>query len=373
MHKRKMNVGSVIGTIVLGGLMIALMIYTATRTVHFLQETFPASMSYVAYLALAAFDGGIIGWTIFATATAEGALQRGVAYLMIFVDTLGVILTTIADTTTVSAQNGLTKVDPYMATVGMWGSIAIIVLNVVAIIVTHLVAPHHVRKFELENVHDSIHQLTMQHIKDRAIEIAPRIAAEHADHWVHQTIQDVVGSLPASSQTRQLASSQIQQLPSPVVDADPVACAANECGDHVADPYDMAGKVAKEKEQGITYKPIGKMLKDAISFKLPASAANKKKIEAEAKSEEEEIVEDDEEVYEVLEPQEKSPSTWTDEEWAALYEKIDAFAFNDIWRMYKGDVPYPWEKPAPTKKSTSKKKTGKVTRREVLGMENQDD
>jgi hypothetical protein len=213
MHKRKLSVGSVIGTIILGGLMIALMIYTATRTVHFLQMTFPSSMAYVAYLALAAFDGGIIGWTIFATSTAEGALQRGVAYLMIFVDTLGVILTTIADTTTVSAQNGLTKVDPYMATVGMWGSIAIIVLNVVAIIVTHLVAPHHVRKFELENVHDSIHQLTMQHIRDRSLEIAPRIAAEHADHWVRQTIQDVVGSLPASSQTRQIPEARVVESP----------------------------------------------------------------------------------------------------------------------------------------------------------------
>lgn len=248
MHKRKLSVGSVIGAIVLGALMIALMIYTATRTIHFIQMTFPPSMSYVAYLALAAFDGGIIGWTIFATWSAEGALQRGLSYLMIFVDTLGVILTTVADTTTVSAQNGITKLDPNMATVGMWGSIAIIVLNVVAIIVTHLVSPEHMRKFELENVHDSIHQLTMQHIRSRAIEIAPQIAAEHAEHWVRTTIQDVVGGLPASSQTRQLPAAR-------VVESRAIAAHSRQ----KIDPYKVKHQVNSEKKS-IEQKesPLGK-------------------------------------------------------------------------------------------------------------------
>lgn len=161
-----------------------------------------------------------------------------------------------------------------------------------------------------------------------------------------------------------------KQLPSRVVDANPVkeqeeneALTEASSTVHVVDPHGVKKQVDEDKTER---KPISRMLKDAISFKLPT---DEKKIETEA--EKEEIIEDDDEkVYEVLDPQKKSPSKWTDQEWVALYEKIDAFAFNDIWRMYKGDVPYPWEKSVPTKKSASKKKTGKVTRREVLGMEN---
>lgn len=330
MHKRKLNVGSVIGTIVLGGLMIALLIYTATRTVHFLQMTFPASMNYVAYLALAAFDGGILGWTIFATSTAEGALQRGLAYLMIFVDTLGVILTTIADTTTVSAQNGLTKLDPNMVAVGMWGSIAIIVLNVVAIIVTHLVAPHHVRKFELENVHDSIHQLTMQHIRDRSLEIAPQIAAEHAEHWVRQTIQDVVGSLPASSQTRQLPAARI-------VESIPQVAISAASKDQIVDPHKVKPQVDSEKKN-IEEKSLWERLKNTINFEIP--------VEEETIEEEEE-----EEKWKPGDPLPENYIDWTDGQWKEAKEQLDAWQYEALF-----DQAFPDEKVEKPKKKTRAKK-----------------
>jgi len=340
MHKRKLNVGSVIGTIILGGLMIALMIYTATRTVDFLQMTFPKSMSYVAYLALAAFDGGIIGWTIFATSAAEGAMQRGLAYLMIFVDTAGVILTTIADTTTISAQNGLTKVDPNMATVGMWGSICIIVLNVVAVIVTHLVAPHHVRKFELENVHDSIHQLTMQHIRTRAIEIAPQIAAEHADHWVRTTIQDVVGSLPASAQTRQLPSSNVVDADPPTISHNPVAkpmVAASK--DQILDPekvkpaVDSESKPLEKIRNAQAQKSLGEKIwamRDAIDTKLDGKK-------------------DESEVLPVEQPQEEKPvdkpklpsdpARWSHKHWMIAHDILPWKEYRRIFDEYRGDEP----------------------------------
>jgi len=382
MHKRKISVGSVIGAIVLGGLMVALLIYTATRTVHFLQMTFPPSMGYVAYLALAAFDGGILGWTIFATTAAEGATQRGVSYLMIFVCTLGVILTTIADTTTISAQNGITKLDPYMATVGMWGSIAVIVLNVVAIIVVHLAAPHHVRKFELENVHDSIHQLTMQHIKDRAIEIAPRIAAEHADHWVRQTIQDVVGSLPASKQPQQLPAPSVK-----VVEAAPSSVA------HVkqkVDPHGVKSQVDSEKKS-IEKKPgirdwvdknVFKAGEDGKRGELVPPRSQTKQLRAEEETIEDDIEEDDplagmsaQEQAETLHTvanamanDPNNPNNWTMADWRKYRNEVDAWTFDAKWKRYNGDLPFPDDRP---KKRSGGKKSGNVSRREVLGLESQ--
>lgn len=357
MHKRKLTVGSVVGTIILGGLILALLIFTASRTVHFLQLTFPPDFAYVAYLALAAFDGGIIGWSIFATVSAEGAMQRGLAYLMIFVCLVGVILTTVADTIISSGENGLTKVPPYMATIGVWGSLVVIILNVVAGVVAHLASPHHVRKFQLESIHDEIHQLTIQHIRASALDIAPKIAAESADHWVRLTVQDAVGSLP-------MPKKQNLQLPGPkIIDADKskLVYVSNEHSTGEVDPYKVKQEVDNDKTDR---KPLGKMLKDAINFKLPVNTDEKIETEVEEIDDDEIIEDDDEVVYEVIDPQKKSPSKWTDEEWRILYDKIDAFAFNDIWRMYKGDVPYPWEKAAPAKKKSGRPKKKTVSQEE---------
>lgn len=344
MHKRKQTVGSVIGIIVLGGLILALLIFTATRTVHFLQMTFPPDFQYIAYLALAAFDGGILGWTIFATVASEGAMQRGLSYLMIFVCLVGVILTTVADTIITSGKNGLTSVPPNMATIGIWGSLAVIILNVVAGVVAHLAAPHHVRKFQLEGVHDEIHQLTIQHIRSRALDIAPQIASESADHWVRLTIQDAIGSLPTSKQQ--------QLLPSPnVIDADKSNLVYvgnnNEQTEGRIDPYGVREEVKKSKK--LENKSLAQRLKEAVSFAVPVKDKVEETIEEEI-DDEETIEEEEEEVYEVIDPAKKSPANWTNQEWMMLRDQIDAFAFATIWKMYKGDAPQPGEKTIEKKK-----------------------
>lgn len=196
MHTRKKTVGQVIGTIVIALLIMALMIYTATRTVHFLQGTFPPDMGYVAYLALAGFDGGIIGWTFFVSTAAEGPMQRGLSYIMIFVCLLGVVVTTVADTVIVSAQNGKGLVPDYMAAIGVWGSIVIIVLNVVAGVCVHLLSPSHQRRHAIENLHDNIWGTTIQAYKDEIASVTPMLAKESARAWTLETMHEVFNSLP---------------------------------------------------------------------------------------------------------------------------------------------------------------------------------
>src|ERR1700736_1459057 len=93
-NSRKENMNRVGGKIILWLLILALIIFTAIRTLHFLQLTFPPELAYVAYLGLAAFDIGILGWFYFATQSAEGVGQRTVAYGMIFVCMVGVVITT---------------------------------------------------------------------------------------------------------------------------------------------------------------------------------------------------------------------------------------------------------------------------------------
>lgn len=341
MNSRKMTVGHVFGTIVLGGLILALLIFTASRTVHFLQMTFPPDFSYIAYLALAAFDGGMIGWAIFATSSAEGAIQRGLAYTMIGICLIGVVLTTVADTIISSGANGLTKIPPYMTTVGVWGSLAVIVLNVVAGVVTHLVSPSHMRKFELESIHDQIHQVTMQHIKESATRIAPQIAREQADYWVRQTIQDSIGGLPGSS----MFSRIVDAAPPPVQQLAPASLAQSE---GVIDPHKVKPEVDLDRAQ-----PKKKFnLRELVSFAIPAQQKEVEQVQ--------EVQDDDPDGYdeevedEDEEEGQRSPAEWTDEEWMVLRDKIDAFAFSDLWKLYKGDTPGPWEKPIVKKKKGKK-------------------
>lgn len=340
MHKRKSTVLSVIGGIILSGMIIALMIFTATRTVHFLQQTFPPDMAYIAYLALAAFDIGIIGWMMFAVSSSEGPMQRAVAYLMVFVCLMGVVLTTIADTVTSSAANGLTKAPPYMTTVGIWGTVVIILLNVVAGIVIHLADPHHIRKFELENVHDDIHRLTMQHIKDRALDLAPQIAMEHTDHWVRQTVQEVVGSLPASSQTRQLAAPK-------VIDADKsdIVYASNDSRTQIVDPYGVRKAVDSSRKSIEKKESLMDKLKGSLNFSLPKT---EKAVEAPV-----EVVEE-EEIETALPSFSKSYHDWTGAEWKKAKDELDAFDYAAKYQEVFGEEP-PVKAPAKKKRAGGKK------------------
>src|SRR5512136_315255 len=95
----------------LGG---ALLIYTASRTLNLLQLTLPAGQKELAFLALAAFDGGLVLWALFFLKGASGGWQRGISALMIAVSLVGVIVAFGADTLIGAASAGLTHLDENM-------------------------------------------------------------------------------------------------------------------------------------------------------------------------------------------------------------------------------------------------------------------
>lgn len=182
--------------ILLWMLILGMLGYTATRTLHFLQATFPPGEQYVAFIALVAFDAGVLGWFYYATHAARGAKQRAVAYGMIFVCAAGVIITTVADMLTVSAQNGIVAQNPQVATVGLWGCIIVIVLNVVGGLLVHLVDPAHLQHMKEEELHDKIVEATHKHMEQETARIAPGIAARLAEHWSDNITAELIGKLP---------------------------------------------------------------------------------------------------------------------------------------------------------------------------------
>ncbi len=198
------GMNSIGGKIVLWGLILTMLVFTAVRTLHFLMLTFPPDQQYVAFLALAAFDVGVLGWFYYATHSAEGAAQRTIAYGMIFICLAGVAITTIADMILVGAQNGLTKLPPQWGTIGLWGVIIVIILNVASGILVHLTDPKHLQHMAKESAKDKIHSLVVSEIHARAEQIAPMVAQQAAQYWVNQTVHDFIGHIPGAKNPAQL-------------------------------------------------------------------------------------------------------------------------------------------------------------------------
>ena len=121
---------------------LALLGYTALRTLDLIQLTLPANQQVVGYLALVAFDGGLVGWTLFYLHGAKGAWQRGIAALMILVSLVGVLIAFGVDTFYQSAARGtIAEIDPQMVTTAIWGMVIIIGTNVAAVTAIHLMDP----------------------------------------------------------------------------------------------------------------------------------------------------------------------------------------------------------------------------------------
>lgn len=199
---KNMNLNRSGSKVILWLLILAMLGFTMTRTLHFLMQTMPAGQQYVAYLALAAFDIGVLGWLYYATNAAEGTGQRVVAYGMIFVCATGVIVTTVADMLMVSAENGVTdKMPPDIATVAIWAVMIVITLNFLAGILVHLLDPKHQKHMVVENAKDRIHAAAHAAIEQRANEIAPRIAEKVAAYWEDQVIAEMIGHIPGTKVT----------------------------------------------------------------------------------------------------------------------------------------------------------------------------
>jgi len=261
-------------------------------------------MEYMALLGLAAFDGGLIGWLFFASHGAKGTGQRALAYVMIGVDLIGVIILTIVDMTMVSQQNGLIQVQGDSAMFGMIGAVAVIIANVVAGVIAHIVEPEHLRKFQMENIRDQIRTLEMKHMKQASIEIMPEIAKAAARQYVVSTLQTSVKALPSR--------------------------AANASSDHYVDPYGVKEEVDDQYRLDKDVDPFG------------------------------ELAEEDD--YVEINP-ESGPETWTLEQWTACAREMNAFDFDEMWWRYheEGDT-YPWSYEPKKKRGRPKKKAKQVVK-----------
>ena len=177
-----------LGKILITALGLALLVYSATRSVSFIGLTLPADKQGLAFFGLAALDGGIICFLIAFLHGSKGAAQRGICMIMIIVDFIGAVAMFTADTIYQTSVSGLTvEFDKNEMMTFILVLSAIIALNILAGIFHHITDPDNMRRMADEEAFGKIEELARKKVAEEsdflAAELAPTIAAS----WSAQT------------------------------------------------------------------------------------------------------------------------------------------------------------------------------------------
>jgi len=209
-NRSPMQIISGIMLFVLGA---ALLGYTASRTLSFIELTLPADRVMLGYLALAAFDGGLIVWALLYMWNAASHVQRGIALGMIGVSIVGVCIGFIADTLVQSGRNGIAgKVDTATVQAALWVTVIIIALNIIASFAYHLTSPAHHERVQEQELRATIESAARKQVSKNAEvlaeQLAPRMAADTVRRMQTKYLAGLgtTPALPMAGSARQVSS-----------------------------------------------------------------------------------------------------------------------------------------------------------------------
>jgi len=208
----------IISGIMLFVLGAALLGYTASRTLSFIELTLPDDKILLGYLALAAFDGGLIVWTLLYMWNAASHVQRGIALGMIGVSIVGVCIGFIADTLVQSGRNGIAvKVDNATIQTALWVTVIIIALNIIASFAYHLTSPSHHERVQEQELRATIEAAARKQVSKNAEvlaeQLAPRMAADTVRRMQTKYLAGLgtTPALPSAGTARQVSVPKTNQ------------------------------------------------------------------------------------------------------------------------------------------------------------------
>jgi hypothetical protein len=170
---------------VLGG---ALLVYSATRSLDFIELTLPEDRKILAYFGLAALDGGLLAWLASYLYGSRGGWQRAISLIMVCVDVLGAIAMFTFDTLYNTGKAGMTEaMTPEQLTNAVLALSGIIALNIVATIAHHLTDPDKMREQAEEEAFGKVEEATLKQISKNADALAAQLAPTMAADWMNQT------------------------------------------------------------------------------------------------------------------------------------------------------------------------------------------
>jgi len=178
------KIGMLLVTI-LGG---ALLVYSATRSLDFIELTLPEDRKILAYFGLAALDGGLIAWLLSYLYGSRGGWQRAISILMVCVDVVGAIAMFTLDTLYNTGKAGMTKaMTPEEMTNAVLALSGIIALNIIATVAHHITDPDKLREQAEEEAFSKVEDATLKQISKNADQLAARLAPTMAQDWMNQT------------------------------------------------------------------------------------------------------------------------------------------------------------------------------------------
>jgi hypothetical protein len=208
-----MTTKKTIANILLGALGAALLIYTGSRTLHLLEMTLPTGQTWLAWLALAAFDGGLLLWTAYALFGADGAAQRGVSLVMVVLSLLGVVIGFAGDTLLTAGTNGIiAEIDDTTALTIIYATSAIIALHIVALTACHLTDPEAQKKSAIQEAKAKATAAALAKLAENSDQLAAELAPALAADWLTAMRAELTAHLPTKNEP-------ITVLPQPALPA----------------------------------------------------------------------------------------------------------------------------------------------------------
>jgi hypothetical protein len=176
------------GNLFITALALALLVYSASRSLDFITLTLPADKQVLAWFGLAALDGGLMAWLLAYMNHAKGGWQRAVSLIMIVLDLLGAFAMFTLDTLYNTGQAGLTAaLTPTEIETAVLALSGVIAANIGATIAYHLLDPERLREQAEEEAFSRVEDATLKHISKNADGLAAELAPMLALDWIQNT------------------------------------------------------------------------------------------------------------------------------------------------------------------------------------------
>lgn len=187
-----------IGSYLILGLGVALLGYSATRSLDFIVMTLPPDREILAYFGLAALDGGLVAWVLCFMYGSHGSWQRGVSILMAIGDFIGVVVFFTLDTLYNTGASGMTEAlspgDIYSAVLGLS---AVIALNIGGTIAYHMTEPSMLKAIADEEAFSKIDDAARKQIAQSADALAAELSPIIAADWMQNSRSKYMASVGA--------------------------------------------------------------------------------------------------------------------------------------------------------------------------------
>lgn len=167
---------------------LALLIYSATRSLDFIQMTLPPEKQVLAWFGLAALDGGLLAWLACYLYGAKGGWQRAISLIMVVIDFVGSVAMFSADTLYRTGEAGMTAMMSAQTIQGIViGLSLVIAANIASTVAFELTNPEALKRQADEEAQGEIEDLAREMVAQNAKALAAQVAPQIAKTWQDET------------------------------------------------------------------------------------------------------------------------------------------------------------------------------------------